>query len=398
MSIWLGVTAVVTKSLTGVASAAAGILTSVIIKFPFFRGWLQEGEDDSWIDTLIDIIASFLEFVQFLREEGWGALTNPQAVISFLIKEDLAVWIDRNLGKLLNDPGLTQDILVVVFGFVALAGLTLLMLKLNAYVLKIGVYSFDYTPEQIYEGETGLTSPYYYPLRFGVALAVIACAPVIFAALWHIMHHFIIADFVRATYGTTTIGETTAEIILSLLDGKTLVWMWITSPLYVSLIIIFLLVYAVLHLAVVFAWAWMIWRTAQYGDGENTKEVITDTGSWALGLLAIMGLTKTLVWLTPLAVNAMDLFVDLATAFSAWFLFLIAFPFVTAYLVWKTFGKLRQFTVRHILQIQPPKYQATAGVLTSATTRTIGGLRQTYTRAGKTLSSGVAYARRLTGV
>lgn len=393
----LGVTAAATKSLTEFASAAAGILTSVLMRLPFIGAFLQQGDDEhTWVDTLIDIITSIAEFAQFIKKEGLGALLDPQKVIGFLFKDDLAGWIDRNAGKLLKDPGFTSDVLVVVFGFAVLAGLTLLMLKLNAYVLKIGVYSFDHTPEQIYNGESGLTSPYIYPLRFGAALAVIVSAPLIFAFLWHVIHHVVIVEFLKAAYGTTTIGTETAEIILSLLDGKTLTWMWITSPLYISLLIIFLVIYAVLHLAVGFAWVWMIWRTAQYGDGEHTKEVITDTYSWAFGLLAILGLTKFFVWITPQAVRVMNVFVDLATAFSAWFIFLIVFPFVTAYLVRKTFGKLQGFTIRHILQVQPPKYVATAGALTSATTQTIGGVRQTYARAGRTLSRGIGYARRLT--
>lgn len=397
----LGATAaaIAAKSLTEAASAAADYLTSVIIKLPVLGTLLQqEGDEDNWVDTLIDIFKFGVEFIQFLKEEGVGALVDPEKVINFLFKDDLAGGIDRFLGKLLNDPGFTKDILQVVFGFAVLAGVTLLVLKLNSYVLHIGVYSFDYTPEQIYNGETGLTSPYVYPVRFGVALAVILSAPIVFAGLWHIMHHMLIVEFVQAAYGTTTIGTETAEIILSLVDGKTLAWMWITSPFYISFLVFFLVVYVILHLAVGFAWVWHIWRTAQYGDGENTKEVITDTGSWALGLLAILFLTKVLVLLTPGVVNAMAQIVDLATAFSAWIIFLTAFPFVAGYLVLKAGkpirGLTRNITLKHVFE--PPKYQATAGVVSSATRQTIGGLRETYARAAGTLSRGFSTARRLT--
>jgi hypothetical protein len=389
------------RSLTEVASTAAGFLTSVFIRVPFMGALLlQDGDDEGGpLDTFIDAVKSIAEFLAFLREEGWDIFKEPTKLITFWFKGDVAAAADAFLGKLVDEPKNLYLVLYVVFSLVALAGTFWLFMKVNSYISRVALLSYDHTPEQIFSGAAGVTSPYYYGGRIVVSLGVMVAAPIFFVFAWVTMHDIFIAEFLRVAYAGTTVGTEAAEVILSLAEGKTLVWMWITLPAWVGFIQIFLVTYVLLHLAVIFAWAWHIWRTAWYGDGDSTVKVITDTGLWAWGLLAVLALEKILLLLTPGMVNVLNDLVDLSTAFSAWLVFLIVFPWATI-LVAKLTGKplsalARNITVRHVME--PSPYTSTSAVVSSTTRQAVGGLRDTWSRGSRVIVQGYRSARRLRG-
>lgn len=401
MYYWLGAAAVqAVMLLTEVVSAAAGFLTSVFVRVPFLRTFLLNGNDDGGIiDTVIDAVKSIAEFLAFLREEGWEIFKEPTRLITWWFQGNIAAAADAFLNRLVDAPRHLWLFLYVLFVLVALAGTLLLFMKVNSYISRIALASYDYTPEQIYNGEAGLTSPYFYGGRIIVSLGVMVGAPLFFVFAWFISHDIFIAEFLRNAYAGTTPGTEAAEMILSLAEGKTLVWMWITLPIWAGLLELFLIAYVLLHLAVIFAWMWHIWRTAWYGDGDSTVKVITDTGSWAWGLLAVLLLEKILLLLTPGVVNLLNDLVDLSTAFSAWLVFLIVFPpviLIVAKLAGKPLSALvRNITVRHV--VEPVPYTPTSEVITTTSRQVVGSLKETWARGSSVIASGFRSARRLTG-
>lgn len=388
MSIWLGAGLAATISLreTGVARAAAGYLTSVIIRLLF------NGDGKGWWETLVELATNATEFLRLVVESGLSTLKDPMSVLKALWGkgEELAPSINAWVVRLLETPPYFAEVLRAIFGFLVVAGTLLLLLKLSAYLAKLGYRTFEgYSPQQIANGEAGLVNPYvYFWVRFLPAFTVIVATPGGFLAIWHVLHYYMIAGLVQIVYGSSTIGADIYEILVHILDGKTLLWMFSNAPVFVISLTAFLTVYGLLNLANVAAWCWMLVRVAQYGDGESSKEVITDTARWAFIFLGLVVLSKIEVWLTPKVLSILMGFIPPVIAINVWLLFMIFTPVLAvigALLLRPLLRSMEKpFTVHHIVQAE---YVPTNKVSRKVATQTVS-----YARA---VWQGAKTARRL---
>lgn len=295
------------------------------------------------IDWLGDIASQIGDFLTVLAENYFHDIpTTPLEIIEYFYGDKLVNLLDAMYAKFLQMPRLEGTLVFWILIFFGALASALLIGKLIVYMLKVAAYTFEYSNIQILKGETSLTSPVVYiPFRYAPAQLLIFAAPILVGVVLTSMHGFV-SDAILALYEAETIGGVTYDLILTILEGKGIIWFALSLPIFVGLIMVFLLVYAMLNIAVVFLTGWSLFQVARHGDGESSGYVITDAVLTTFKAAALVIIVQFEIGLGPRIISTAPLsWFPAAIALIAWLAFTIATPF----LIWFLGPKIERFVI-----------------------------------------------------